>query len=147
MKILSFITYPHVVLNLYDLCLSSEHKLRYFFLTLHRQFCLCTKYSCSFIKLRLNHWCHMDNFLMSLLPFCILNVSVALLSMEGQKALGFHQKYLNLCFKDEQRSYWFGTTWGWVINDIIVIFGWTNLLNEKVNKIRNVDLATNIKLK
>ncbi len=30
--------------------------------------------------------------------------------MEGQKALGFHQKYLNLCSKDEQRSYRFETT-------------------------------------
>ncbi len=34
---------------------------------------------------------------MSSLPFWALNVAVALLSMEGQKALGFHQKYLNLC--------------------------------------------------
>ncbi len=34
---------------------------------------------------------------MSLLTFCALNVSVPLLSMEGQKALGFHQKYLHLC--------------------------------------------------
>ncbi len=33
------------------------------------------------------------------------NISVALLSMEDQKALGFHQKYLNLCSEDEQRSY------------------------------------------
>ncbi len=40
------------------------------------------------------------------------NISVALLYMEGQRALGFHQKYLNLCFEDEQRSYGFGTTWG-----------------------------------
>ncbi len=62
---------------------------------------------------------------MSLLPFWALNVSVALLSMQGQKALEFHQKYLNLCSKDEQRSYGFGTTWGWVINDRIFIFGWT----------------------
>ncbi len=52
---------------------------------------------------------------MSLLPFWALNVSVALLSLEGQRALRFHQKYLNLCFKDEPRSYGFGTTWGWVI--------------------------------
>ncbi len=57
--------------------------------------------------------------MMSLLPFWALNVSVALLSMQGQKALGFHQKYLNLCYKDEQRSYGFG------INDKIKIFGWT----------------------
>ncbi len=40
---------------------------------------------------------------MSLLPFWALNVVVVLLSMEGQKALGFNQKYLNLCSEDEQR--------------------------------------------
>ncbi len=37
-----------------------------------------------------------------------LNVSVALLSMQSQKALGFHQKYFNLCSEDERRSYRFG---------------------------------------
>ncbi len=37
---------------------------------------------------------------------------------EGQRALWFHQKYLNLCSEDERRSYEFGTTWGWVL-------GWT----------------------
>ncbi len=42
---------------------------------------------------------------MSLLPFWALNVVVTLLSMEGQKAAGFNQKYLNLCSKDEQRPY------------------------------------------
>ncbi len=47
---------------------------------------------------------------MSLLPFWVLNVVVALLSMQGQKALGFHQKYLNLCSEDERKSYVFGTT-------------------------------------
>ncbi len=36
-----------------------------------------------------------------------------------------HQKYLNLCSEDERRSYRFRTTWGWVINDRIFIFGWT----------------------
>ncbi len=34
-----------------------------------------------------------------------------------------HQKYLHLCSEDEGRSYGFGTTWGWVINDIIFILG------------------------
>uniref|UniRef100_A0A8C1UXI6 Signal-induced proliferation-associated 1-like protein 1 n=1 Tax=Cyprinus carpio TaxID=7962 RepID=A0A8C1UXI6_CYPCA len=34
---------------------------------------------------------------------------IALLSMQGHKALGFHQKYLHLCSEDEQRSYVFGT--------------------------------------
>ncbi len=51
-----------------------------------------------------------------------------LLSM-SQKALGFHQKYLNLCSKDEQTSYEFVTTWGWVIIDRCFIFGWTILLS------------------
>ncbi len=54
---------------------------------------------------------------------------VALLSMEGQKALGFHQNYLNLCPEDERRSYGFGATWGWVINDNVFILGWTIPLN------------------
>ncbi len=43
--------------------------------------------------------------MMSLLPFWALNVSVTLLSIQGQKALGFHKKYLNLCYKDEWRYY------------------------------------------
>ncbi len=65
---------------------------------------------------------------MSLLPFWALNVVVALLSMEGQKALGFHQKYLNLCSKGKRKSY------GLVINDRIVIFGWTIPLNVDFRK-------------
>ncbi len=60
--------------------------------------------------------------MMSLLPFWALIVSVALLSMEGQKALGFHKKYLNLCSEDE-RSYGVGTKLGWVINNRIFILG------------------------
>ncbi len=48
-----------------------------------------------------------------------------LLSVEGHIALRFHQKHLNLCSGDERRSYGFVTTWGWVINDIIFILGWT----------------------
>ncbi len=38
------------------------------------------------------------------------NIAVVLLSMEGLRALGFNQKYLNLCSEDERRSYGFGTT-------------------------------------
>uniref|UniRef100_A0A672KZS5 TATA box-binding protein-associated factor RNA polymerase I subunit B-like n=1 Tax=Sinocyclocheilus grahami TaxID=75366 RepID=A0A672KZS5_SINGR len=33
---------------------------------------------------------------------------------EGQRAVRFHQKYLNLCSEDERRSYRFGTTQGMV---------------------------------
>ncbi len=61
--------------------------------------------------------------MMSLLPFWALNVSVVLLSKQGQKALGFLQKYLNLCSEDEQKSCGFGTVGERVINDRIVNFG------------------------
>ncbi len=60
---------------------------------------------------------------MSLLPFWALNLSVVLLSMEDQTALGFHQKYFVLSSEDEGRYYGFGTTWGWVIIDRIWFFG------------------------
>ncbi len=62
---------------------------------------------------------------MSLLSFWALIVLGSLLSMDGQRALRIHQKYLNLCSEDEWKSYSFGTTWGWVINDRISILGWT----------------------
>ncbi len=40
--------------------------------------------------------------MMSLLPFWALNIVVALLLMEGQRALRFPQKYQNFCSEDEQ---------------------------------------------
>ncbi len=95
----------------------------------------------------MNHWCLMDYFNNVLISFhgC-RTVVVVLLSMEGQKALGFHQKYLNLCSKNERWSYSLGTTWGWVIHDTIFIFGWTNPLNSKTKSIwrslEKYDLAT-----
>ncbi len=58
------------------------------------------------------------------------NFSVVLLSMEGLRVLRFKLKYINLCSDNEQRSYGFGTTSGWVINDNIFIFGQTNPLKE-----------------
>ncbi len=82
-------------------------------------------YSHSFIKLWLNPWCHMDYFTDLLATFLDLDHVRTLAVMEGLRALRFHQKYLNLCFEDEQRSYRFGTTWGWVINDRILFF-WVN---------------------
>ncbi len=47
----------------------------------------------------------MDYFNEVLTTFWALNMSVALLSMQGQKAPEFHKTYLILCFEDEQRSY------------------------------------------
>ncbi len=66
------------------------------------------KYPRSFIQLRLNHWSHMDYFNNILTTFWALNMVDALLSMQGP---WFPQKYLNMCFKDERRTYGFGTTW------------------------------------
>ncbi len=59
------------------------------------------------------------------------NISVVLLSIEGLRALRFKPKHLNLCFDGERMSYGFRTTSGWVINDIIFIFGWTNPLTKE----------------
>ncbi len=42
--------------------------------------------------------------------------------MQGQKALRFHQKILNLSSEDEQSSYGFVTTRGWVIRYIRYIY-------------------------
>jgi len=43
--------------------------------------------------------------MISILPFWALKVVIMLPSIEGQKALGFNQKYLTLCSGDEQRSW------------------------------------------
>ncbi len=39
-------------------------------------------------------------------------------------------KYLPLCSAEQRNSYRFGTTWGWVNDDRIFIFGWTIPLND-----------------
>ncbi len=51
------------------------------------------------------------------------------LSMGGSESSQNASKYIYLCSEDERMSYRFGTTWGWVINDRICIFGWTIPLN------------------
>ncbi len=86
---------------------------------------------------------------MSLLQFFALNEVVALLSIGGQKALEIHQKYLNLCFEDEQRCYGFGTTWGCVINDRICYGSsavkWLITMNRIQNKsfcLHNISVCT-----
>ncbi len=45
---------------------------------------------------------------------------------DSHKPPGFHPKYLKFCSEDEQSFYGFGTTW--VINDKILILGWSNPL-------------------
>ncbi len=57
---------------------------------------LCTKnYYCSFVKLRLNHWCHMDYFNNVVTTFLGLGTfQLHYCLCKGEKAVGFHQKYL-----------------------------------------------------
>ncbi len=59
----------------------------------------------------MKHWCHMD-YCNNVFATCpgLGTFQFSLLSMEEQKALGFNQKYLNLCSEDERRSSGFGTT-------------------------------------
>ncbi len=45
----------------------------------------------------------------------------------GSCIAGQSESSLKLCYEDEWRSYRFGTTWGWVINDRIYIFEWKSL--------------------
>ncbi len=62
-----------------------------------------------------------------------------LLSMQGQKDLGFHKKYLKSCTEDEWRSYGFGMTRGWVINNrsFLIIFGRTILSSDVKATVHN----------
>ncbi len=62
------------------------------------------------------------------------NIAVALLSMQGLRALRFHQKYI-LCSEDEQRSYGFGYESGFMqwfsglLNPLICTFCMLPLFN------------------
>ncbi len=86
------------------------------------------KYSCCIITLQLNHWCHMDCFNDVLTTFMGLECGSCVAVYAGSEPLRFHQK-------DELMSYGFGTTWGWVINDRIWIFGWTIPLRKYVGSL------------
>jgi len=78
--------------------------------------------------------------LTSLLCFWALILVVTLQAMQGLRTLRSYQKYLNLCSEDERRFYGFGTTWEWVINDRIFIFGWTNPLRHVNSKAVNMSI-------
>ncbi len=63
-----------------------------------------TKYSRSFIKLMLNHWCHMNYFNDVLTTFLGLERVSCFAVYAGSESSRISSKYLNLCSKDEQRS-------------------------------------------
>ncbi len=67
-------------------------------------------YSRSTIKLRLNHWWHMDYFNDVLTTNLGLEHGSCVAVYAGSESSWISSKYLNLCSEDERRS------WGWVIN-------------------------------
>ncbi len=91
----------------------------------HVMFFAHKKYYSSFIKLWLNHSCHMDYFNDVLNIFLGLEHVSCVVVYGGSECSRISSKNLNLCSEDERRSYRFGTTQRWVINDSIFIFGWT----------------------
>ncbi len=68
-------------------------------------------YSCSFVELWLNHWCHMDYFNNTSTFLDLERVSCVAL-YGGQKALRFHQN-ISCVLKMNNK---FEMTRGWVIN-------------------------------
>jgi len=55
---------------------------------------------------------------------CLRNLNVT--KLFGQE---HSSEYLLLCSTEERNTYRFGTTWGWINYDRIVIFEWTIALN------------------
>ncbi len=102
MKILSSFTHPQVVPNLYEFLCSAEHKGRY-----SEE---CGKQSSSGA------------------PLTSIVFSFPTMEVNGapkQPGYKLSSKYLPLCSAEQRHSYRFGTTWGWVNDDRIFIFGLT----------------------
>ncbi len=104
MKILSSFTHPQVVPNLYECLCSAELKGRY-----SEE---CGKQSSSDFHS---------------IFFSTMEVNGA----PKQPGYKLSSEYLHLCSAEQRHSYRFGTTWGWVNDDRIFIFGWTVPLSCK----------------
>ncbi len=102
MKIVSSITHPQVVPNLYECVCSAGHKGKY-----SEE---CGKQSSSGAPLT-----------SIVLFFPTMEVNGA----SKQPCDKLSSKYLPLCSAEQINSYRCGTTWGWVNDDTIFIFGWT----------------------
>ncbi len=109
MKILSSFTHPQVVPNLYECLCSAEHKGRY-----SEE---CGKQSSSGAPL---------TSIVFFFPTMEVN------GAPKQPGYKLSSKYLPLCSAEQRNSYKFGTTWGWVNDDRIFIFGWTIPLSVHV---------------
>ncbi len=102
MNILSSFTHPQVVLNLYECVCSAEHRGRY-----PEE---CGKQSSSGAPLT------------SIIYFFL---TMEVNGAPKQPDYKLSSKYLPLFSAEQRHSYRFGTTWGWVNDDRILIF-WVN---------------------
>ncbi len=100
MNILSSFTQSQVVPNLYECLCSAEHKGRY-----SEE---CGKQSSSGAPL---------TSIVFFFPTMEVN------GAPKQPAYKLYSKYFPLCSAEQINSYRFGTTWGWVNDDRILIFG------------------------
>ncbi len=89
-------------------------------------FCAHKKYSHSFMKLRLNHWCHMDYFNDVLTTFLGHKMFQLHCFLWRVRKLSDLMKNILICVPKMNEGLtnleWHG---GWVINDRILIFEWT----------------------
>ncbi len=97
----------------YETCMIMFNKVIIFVFFVHK------KYFSSIVKLQLNHWCHVDYFNSTFLGLGTFQLHCSL--WRDRKLSDFIENIL--C--SDRRSYRFGTTWWWVINDINTIFGVT----------------------
>ncbi len=102
MKILSSFTHPQVVPSLCEFLCSAEHKGRY------SEECGKTE----------PFWGTID-FHSIFFPTMEVN------GAPKQPGYKLSSKYLPLCSAEQINLYRFGTTWGWVNDDRIFVFGWT----------------------
>ncbi len=113
-KILSSLTHPRVVTNLYEFICSAEHKGRYFEESLYGG-------TIDFHSRRKKNTME-------------VNGAPELLCFPHSS------EYLPLCSAEQTHSYRFGSTWGWVNDDRIFIFGWTIPLSVLGNKVIHIIL-------
>ncbi len=97
------------------------------------------KYSLSFINLRLNPWYHMDYFNEVLTTFLGLDRGSYIAVYAGSESSRIPSKIYLFVLCRQTKVLWVGTTWGWIINDRIFIFGRTIPLRKrfKLNQFRS----------
>ncbi len=101
MKILSSFTHPQVVPNLYECVCSAEHKGRY------------------------SEECGKQQFWGTIDFHSIFFPTMEDNGAPKQPGYKLSSEYLPLCSAEQRHSYRFRTTWEWVNDDRIFIFGWT----------------------